>query len=421
MDALSLARLEFGLTTSMHFLFVALTLGLAPLIAFLQTVWVVRGEPHYERLTKFWGQIYLVNYGLGIISGLLLEFQFGLNWSGLTHFAGEIFGAPMAMETLYTFFVESTFLGLWIFGWGRMPKVLHLLTFYVVAAAAIGSAYLIVVANGFLQNPVGFRNDGEALRIVDAGAVFGNPAALLAVGHILPASLMVGGFLMAGVSAWHFRRGTGEVRFFRTSMRLGLTVGYVATFFTIGFGDASVLWVVRNQPTKLAAGAEAERAQAEMIAQHGPGDYLAPLWVPIALTVMLSVAYLYVLFALVPIVLLGRGRIERRRLLLGIGVWTIPLPFLTVILGWLVREVGRQPWVIYDVLPTSAAVSTVSATSVLASLIVFTALYVTLVIVGYVLIGRIARRGPASLFLGRALGEPEEADESATAELAKER
>ncbi|MGW3346648.1 cytochrome ubiquinol oxidase subunit I [Nonomuraea rubra] len=407
MNALDLARLEFGITTSLHFLFVALTLGLAPLIAFLQTLWVVRGNPLHERLTKFWGQIYVVNYGLGIISGLLLEFQFALNWSGLTHFAGELFGAPMAMETLYAFFVESTFLGLWIFGWGRLPKVAHLLTFYVVTLAAIGSAYLIVVANGFLQNPVGFERAGDALRVVDLGAVFTNPAALLAVGHILPAALMVGGFFMAGVSAWHFRRGTGEVPFFRLSLRLGLTVGYVATFFTIGFGDASVLWVVRNQPTKLGSGAEALRVAERMAAEHGPGDYLAPAWVPIALTVMLSVAYLYVLFALVPIVLLGQGRIERRRFLLGVGVWTIPLPFLTVILGWTVREIGRQPWVIYDVLPTNRAVSDVSTAGVLASLVIFTTLYVTLVVVGYLLIARIARRGPESLVLGGVLGDAE--------------
>ncbi|MEV0828571.1 cytochrome ubiquinol oxidase subunit I [Nonomuraea rubra] len=407
MNALDLARLEFGITTSLHFLFVALTLGLAPLIAFLQTLWVVRGNPLHERLTKFWGQIYVVNYGLGIISGLLLEFQFALNWSGLTHFAGELFGAPMAMETLYAFFVESTFLGLWIFGWRRLPKVAHLLTFYVVTIAAIGSAYLIVVANGFLQNPVGFERAGDALRVVDIGAVFTNPAALLAVGHILPAALMVGGFFMAGVSAWHFRRGTGEVPFFRLSLRLGLSVGYVATFFTIGFGDASVLWVVRNQPTKLGSGAEALRVAERMAAEHGPGDYLAPAWVPIALTVMLSVAYLYVLFALVPIVLLGQGRIERRRFLLGVGVWTIPLPFLTVILGWTVREIGRQPWVIYDVLPTSRAVSDVSTAGVLASLVIFTTLYVTLVVAGYLLIARIARRGPESLVLGGVLGDAE--------------
>ncbi|MEV0381363.1 cytochrome ubiquinol oxidase subunit I [Nonomuraea sp. NPDC050643] len=416
MDALDLARLEFGITTSLHFLFVALTLGLVPLIAFLQTVWVIKGNPLHERLTKFWGQIYLVNYGLGIISGLLLEFQFSLNWSGLTHFAGELFGAPLAMETLFAFFVESTFLGLWIFGWGRLPKALHLATFYVVAAAALASAYLIVVANGFLQNPVGFVRDGDGLRMVDVGAVFTNPAALLAVGHILPAALMVGGFFMAGVSAWHFRRGTSEVGFFRYSMRLGLTVGYIATFFTIGFGDASVLWVVRNQPTKLPGSDEATQVQAQMVAEHGPGNYLASDWIPIILTVMLSVAYLYVLFALIPIVLLGQGRIEKRRFLLGIGVWTIPLPFVTTILGWVVREMGRQPWIIYDVLPTDKALSDVSAGGILASLVIFTSLYLALVVVGYTVIARVARKGPDAVVLGRVLG-----DDSEEAVLAGER
>lgn len=333
MGTLDLARLEFAVTTSLHFLFVALTLGLAPLVAFLHTLWVVRGDPLYERLTKFWGQIYVVNYALGIVAGLMLEFQFSLNWSGLTHVAGEVFGAPMAVETLVAFFVESTFLGLWVFGWGLLPKAVHLATFYVVGAAAVASAYLILVANGFLQHPVGFERHGDVLRITDLGALLTNPAALLALGHIIPAALMVGGFFMAGVSAWHFRKGTSEVRFFRISLRLGLIVGYVAAFFTVGFGDAQVVWLIDAQPTKLVGGAEAARLQAEMVAQHGPGDYLPPAWVPGALTGMLTVGYLYVLVGLVPIVLLAGSALERRRLLLGIGVWTMPLPFVTVILG----------------------------------------------------------------------------------------
>lgn len=216
---------------------------------------------------------------------------------------------------------------------------------------------------------------------------------------------MVAGFLIAGISAWHFRHGTTDVRFHRTGMRLGLTVGYIATFFTIGFGDASVLWIVRNQPTKIPGTQGAEAVAARMIAQHGPGDYMAPGWITIAVTIMISVAYLYVLLALIPIVLLGKGRIERHRLLLGIGVWTIPLPFLTVILGWTVREIGRQPWAIYDVLPTSQAVSDLTTGNALVSLIIFTTLYAALTATGYTLIAKLARQGPATVILGRTLGE----------------
>ncbi|SDM02423.1 cytochrome d ubiquinol oxidase subunit I [Nonomuraea jiangxiensis] len=219
---------------------------------------------------------------------------------------------------------------------------------------------------------------------------------------------MVSGFFMAGVSAWHFRRGTGEVPFFRYSMRLGLTVGYIATFFTIGFGDAQVLWVVRNQATKLPGSDETAAVAARMVAEHGPGNYVAPDWITIAVTVMLSVAYLYVLFALIPIVLLGHGRIEKRRFLLAVGVWTIPLPFITTIIGWVVREIGRQPWIIYDVLPTSEAVSEVSTTNMFISLVVFTSLYLTLVVVGYRLIARAARKDPDDVMLGRTLGESED-------------
>lgn len=405
MDTLDLARLEFAVTTSLHFLFVALTLGLAPLVALMQTLWVARGDPIYERLTKFWGQIYVINYALGIIAGLMLEFQFSLNWSGLTHVAGEVFGAPMAMETLVAFFVETTFLGLWIFGWGRLPRMVHLATFYAVGAAALTSAYFIMVANGFLQNPVGYERVADTLRITDVGALLTNPATLLALGHIIPAALMVGGFFMAGVSAWHFRRHTGEVRFFRVSLRLGLVVGYIASVLVMGFGDAQIVWLLDAQPTKIPGGPETAPAVAEMVARHGPGDYLPPQWVLVALSAMITVGYLYVFAGWVPLAFLTGPRLERRRFLLGIGVWTIPLPFVTVVLGWLVREVGRQPWVIYDVLLTGEAVSPAGRNAVLASFIAFTTAYVALVVTGYLLIAGAVRRGPGAAMLGRTLGE----------------
>ncbi|MEU8386002.1 cytochrome ubiquinol oxidase subunit I, partial [Streptosporangium sp. NPDC048865] len=173
MNVLDLARTQFAVTGSLHFLFVVLTLGLAPLIAIMHTRYAVTGKPVHERVTRFWGQIYVINYALGILTGLVMEFQFGMNWSGLSHYAGDVFGAPLAIETLGAFFLESTFLGLWIFGWHRLPRWLHVACIWVVTLTAYVSAFWIMVANSFLQNPAGAVERGGHLVLTDAGALLG--------------------------------------------------------------------------------------------------------------------------------------------------------------------------------------------------------------------------------------------------------
>src|SRR3954469_23866124 len=204
MNILDLARWQFAVTGSLHFLFVLLTLGLAPLVAITNTRAVLGGKPVLERMTRFWGQIYVINYALGVFTGLVMEFQFGLSWSGLSHYAGDVFGAPLAIETLGAFFLESTFLGLWIFGFGRLPQWLHLTLIWLVTLTAYASALFIMLANSFLQNPVGSRLEGGTLRLDDFGALFSNPALVASLPHVLGAALVTGGFFVVGVSAWHF-------------------------------------------------------------------------------------------------------------------------------------------------------------------------------------------------------------------------
>ncbi|MFE9888653.1 cytochrome ubiquinol oxidase subunit I [Streptomyces scopuliridis] len=233
-ETLDLARLQFALTAGGHFLFVTLTLGLATIVACVQTRATISGRPLHARMVRFWGQLYVINYAVGIVTGIVMEFQFGLSWSGLTHDVGNILGASLAVETIVAFFVESTFLGLWIFGWNRFGKWVHLTLIWVVTLTAYLSAYWILVANGFLNHPVGHRmEDGQAV-LDDVGALLTNPSALLAFGHILAGSLLTAGFFMAGVSAYHLFRRTPEWEFFGRSLRIGVFVSLPALVVTAG-------------------------------------------------------------------------------------------------------------------------------------------------------------------------------------------
>src|SRR3712207_6351210 len=235
MDALGLARLQFATTTSFHFLFVLLTLGLVTSVAVMQTRATLSADPVHARMTRFWGRLYVVNYALGIATGIVMEFQFGLNWSGLSTFAGDVFGAPLALETLVAFFLESTFLGLWIFGWDRVNKWVHLALIWLVALTAFASAFWIMMANAFLQHPVGHEERDGVLRLADFSALLDNPTFGMAFGHVLAASLTAGGVFVTGVSAYHLVKRTAEVEFFRRSLRLGVVTTALATPVLVGF------------------------------------------------------------------------------------------------------------------------------------------------------------------------------------------
>jgi cytochrome d ubiquinol oxidase subunit I len=400
MDALMLARVQFALTAGTHFLFVALTLGLATLVALTQTRATVSGSAVHARMVRFWGQLYVVNYAVGIVTGLVMEFQFGLNWSGLSRVSGSVFGAPLALETIIAFFVESTFLGLWIFGWDRLNRWVHLALIWVVTLTAYLSAYFVLVANGWLQRPVGFEMVDGAARLTDAGALLANPTALLAFFHILFGGLLTAGFFMAGVSGFHLLRRTAEVEFFRRSMRIGLLTVIVSVMPVVVFGGMQFRYV---QPTK-SGGHDAAAAVADFTARFGPGEYMSPALARVGEGLMVTMWLLMMLVAAVALVKFPFGRwLVRGRVFHVLMISAVPLPYVAMISGWVFREVGRQPWMVYGVLKTEDALSPgVGAGTVAVSSAAFSVLFAALFAVNAWLLARFARRGPGGAGLGAA-------------------
>ncbi|MFJ3408052.1 cytochrome ubiquinol oxidase subunit I [Promicromonospora sp. NPDC090134] len=397
MEATELARLQFALLAAVHFLFVLLTLGLGPVVAIFNTRWArATGDRAvvFENATRFWGQIYLVNYALGIAAGIVLELQFGLHFPGLLDVAGEVFGAPLAVETLAAFFLESTLLGLWVFGWHLFPRALHAAIFWAVVLTGYASAFAVMVANGFLRNPLGYVLEGPAgdqvARITDVGALVTNPAALLSGLHVVGACLMAGGFVLVGVSAWHLRRTGGGLRLptgpdedlWRYSMRAGIWTGVVGVLFAQGFGYAQFGYI-----------------------EGGFGQYAA---VGVLLELMMRSADLVFLGALVLPFLLIAGalfRMRGRRTLYVLLTALLPLPFVVGLAGWLVRELGRQPWVVQGVLRVDEVTSDQSARAVLASLVLLVGLMVTLAVLDWWVLSRLARAGTERLVLGAAAAD----------------
>ncbi|WP_432987260.1 cytochrome ubiquinol oxidase subunit I [Dactylosporangium sp. CA-233914] len=406
MSALEYARLQFSLTASLHFTFVMVTLGLVLLVAVMQTRFVTTGDPVYGRMARFWGQLYAINYAVGIATGLVMEFELGLNWSGLSRLTGDVFGAPLALETLIAFVLESTLLGMWIFGWGRLGKRLHLALIWGVAATALLSAFWVLVSNSFLQHPVGYAIDANGTaRLTSFGALLGNSALWMALVHAVSATVLTGGVLMAGISAWRLRRrrplAAPDHELFRRSLRLGIRTGLVGTFLTIGFGYAQFGPIDENQPMKLARGEEALAHQAEMVQRWGPGDYLVSEHVRTALDSMIGVANLLFLVLFIAQVLTFRDTLVRRRWARPMS-WLltalIPVPMLTGILGWFVREEGRQPWAVYGLLRTADAVSPMSADALRWSTFGFSVVVAGLVLVDWWLLARAAARKPGGEF-----------------------
>ncbi|MFC4585056.1 cytochrome ubiquinol oxidase subunit I [Sphaerisporangium corydalis] len=407
-ETLDLARLQFALTAATHFLFVALTLGLVTLVACVQTRATFTRDPVHERMTRFWGQLYVINYAVGIVTGLVMELQLGLVWGGLGHFAGNVFGASLAMETLTAFFVESTFLGLWIFGWGRLNRWAHLAVIWVVTLTSYVSAYWIMVSNGFLQHPAGATVVDGVLRLTDATAVLTNPGAVLAFGHILSGALVTAGVVMAGVSAYHLRARTTEQELFRKSLRVGVATALPALLVTVALGGAQFGVLSDAQPMKLAVfggdAGEIARLQAEAAARYGQGDYVpSQVWGQAGYVMIACWAALALVTVVSVVRMRSRDRVRHSRLWHALLTAAIPLPFVAMIAGWVWRESGRQPWVVYGLLSTRDALSDLSPAALRASLAVFATLFAVLATVNYWLLARYARRGPGAT----ALGSPE--------------
>ncbi|MFD7652398.1 cytochrome ubiquinol oxidase subunit I [Actinosynnema sp. NPDC059797] len=259
MDVLDLARWQFGITTVYHFLMVPLTIGLSLLVATMQTAWVRTGDRKYLAMTKFWGKLLLINFAMGVVTGIVQEFQFGMTWSAYSRFVGDVFGAPLAMEGLVAFFVESTFLGLWIFGWDRLPKKVHLACVWAFSLATIASAYFILAANSWMQHPVGVEMVDGRPRLTSIWAVLGNSTVLAAFPHTIFGAFAVAGTFLVGIAAWHlWRRAKAgrtdeEGAVWRASVKLGTWVGVVAFAGLAVSGDLQGKLMFEQQPMKMAA------------------------------------------------------------------------------------------------------------------------------------------------------------------------
>jgi cytochrome bd ubiquinol oxidase subunit I len=393
-NTLTFARLEFGVTAGIHFMIVGLTLGTALILSITQTRWVRSGDAKFESMTKFWGGVYVTNFAVGIFTGLIMEFQFGLNWSGLTHYLGNVFGAPLALETIITFFAESTFLGMWIFGWGHLSKRVHLTLIWLVTISAYLSAFFVLTDNAFLQHPVGYTISGGVGHISSFAALLTNGNLWLAFGHVVGAGLLIGGTLFAGVSAYHLRRGSDNLPFYRSSLRSGVIAMLFGLPVLIGFGAVQFTYLGANQ-----------------------SDTLKKLFKAILETTgaftMLVIGAILIVLTLTAAIMLRKDRLVTnaprvQRFL----VWAIPLPFLASVGGWVFREEGRQPWTVYNVLSTKQALGPVSFGLVVTCFFVFTAVLLVLVTVDYVLIARLAKHGPKDELFGTrveqlAADEPE--------------
>jgi cytochrome d ubiquinol oxidase subunit I len=307
-----------------------------------------------------------------------------------------VFGAPMALETIVAFFAESTLLGLWILGWGRLPKQVHLAVIWLITLTAYVSAFWVMLANGFLQHPVGYAVRDGVVVLTDWLAVLTNPGALLGLAHLLAGTLATGGFVVAGISAYHWVRRTAEREFFGRSLYTGLVVAAGGAVLTVVLGLTQFSYLWADQPAKAATitgdSSGLATAQAAMRAAHGPGDYGPPSMVgPLGIGMIV----LGVVLAVVAVAaLLFRERLLVSRAALWALVWMIPLPYVGLIAGWLVRELGRQPWAIYGVQRTTEAVGQAGVVPTLASLLLFTGIYGALALLDYRLIAKKARQGP---------------------------
>jgi cytochrome d ubiquinol oxidase subunit I len=446
MDPLDIARWQFGITTVYHFFFVPLTIGLSALVAGLQTAWVRTGRTDYLRATKFWGKLFLINFAMGIVTGIVQEFQFGMNWSAYSRFVGDVFGAPLAIEGLLAFFVESTFLGLWIFGWDRLPKKIHLACIWLVAFGTLLSAYFILAANSWMQHPVGYHVNAATGRaeLTDFWAVLTNSTMLVAFPHTITAAFVTAGLFVVGVSAWHLARGR-HVEVFRPSLKMALVVTLVSASGVAVTRDLQGKVMTAQQPMKMAA-AEAlysteqpasfsiftvgtldggrevysvkvprllsflatghfdgkvqgiDDVQAAEQAKYGPGNY-KPV-IPLAywnFRIMVGIGFLTALIALLGLWLLRRGRLPENRWVWRIGVLSLALPFVANSAGWIFTEMGRQPWSVYGVMKTASSVSpNVGATSMLISVIALTTLYGVLMVIEAGVMVRYVKAGPPS-------------------------
>ncbi|GAB3394162.1 cytochrome ubiquinol oxidase subunit I [Humibacter soli] len=444
MSDLDLARMQFAFTSIYHFFFVPMTIGMAILVAILHTRWHRKGTPELKRVLRFFGGLMLISVAVGVVTGLVQEFEFGTNWSQYSRFVGDVFGAPLAMEGLVAFFLESTFLGLWLFGFGVLPRGLHLLTAWMVPVGACLSAVFIIAANSWMQNPTGYTVNSQTGRaeLTSIGALFTNPVFIWGYIHVILAALIFGGCLMLAVSAWHLRKKRNVAEFTSTA-KLAIVIVFIAALVQFPVGGRlginettyqpmkiaaaeanwttcqpcsfSVLqiggWTASDPPTKiieiphllsvLATGTWNGKVQGltplneQYNQQFGQGDYIPPVAIQYwSMRVMAYGGTLLAIFGAWGLFLMWRRKLPSARVFLWISSWVMVTPFFIATAGWLLTENGRQPWIVQGLMLTKNGLSgSGSAAQIIASLIILGVLYLSIGIVATVLMIRHARRG----------------------------
>jgi cytochrome d ubiquinol oxidase subunit I len=402
MDGTNISQLQFAVTTIYHFFFVPLTLGLSMIVAIMETLYVVKKDPIYKVMTKFWGTLFLINFAVGVVTGIVLEFQFGMNWSEYSRFVGDIFGAPLAMEGLMAFFLESVFLGLWIFGWERLSKGLHLASIWLVAIGVNISAFWILAANSFMQHPVGFEQVGEKLVLTSFSALITNPYLMNQFPHTVLSGFTTAGFFVLGISAYHLAKGNNK-DVFQRSFKIAAIFGLISALGVVGIGDRQTKGLVTMQPMKLAA-AEAlwetdeqvplslfawideanetnsfairipymlsflatndpnaritglKDLEAEFTKLYGQADYIPNITLTFwTFRIMVGLGFLMILLSLIAIYLAFRKKPLSKQRIYWLFVPAIAFPYIANTAGWLLTEMGRQPWVVYGQMLTRNA------------------------------------------------------------------
>lgn len=454
MDAVMLARLQFAITTIYHFFFVPLTLGLSLIVALMETLYVTTHREVYKQMTKFWGKLFVINFAMGVVTGIVQEFQFGMNWSEYSRFVGDIFGAPLAIEALMAFFLESTFLGIWIFGWDKLSKKMHAAAIWLVAIASNLSATWILIANSFMQQPVGYVINNGRAEMTSFLALVLNPNLFVQLPHVILSGMVVSTFFVMGISSYHLLK-KNNIDLYKRSFQIAAILAAMSTVMLIFNGHSQTQHVVETQPMKLAS-AEAlwetedpaslslltigsldqtrevfsiripgllsflaynqwsgevrglNDLQEEYSLTYGPRDYVPNLIITYwSFRIMVGIGFLLALMAVIAVVLVMGDFFEQPPKVLKLFLWAIPLPFLATSTGWLLTEVGRFPWIVYTLITIDQGVSQiVSPWQIWVSMIGFTLIYGVLMVANVYLLVKFAKVPPPSL------DEPKPADEA---------
>jgi cytochrome d ubiquinol oxidase subunit I len=431
MDPLILSRWQFAITTIYHFFLVPLTLGLSILVAIFESVYVATGDETYKRMARFWGKVFLINFAAGVVTGIVQEFHFGMNWSGYARFMGDIFGAPLAIEALLAFYLESTFIGLWVFGWDRLSKKLHLAAIWLVAIASTLSAFWILIANSFMQNPVGYAIENGRAVMTSFRAVVTNPNLPYQFLHVLSAGVATAGFIVLGFSAWHLLKNQPDaLEIFRRSFKWAAIYALIGAVMVGVVGDAHGKYLEKAQPMKISAaeaiwGTESPadfvlvanvneeneensfeiripkvlsfllygkfegevkgltELQTEAEAQFGPGNYIPPVAITFwAFRIMVGVGLLMILLAFLAIIQPKVKFLNKNALLMKLLLPAMALPYIATTSGWILTEEARQPWIVYGLQKVQDAVSpNLTTGDVLFSLMLFIVLLGALIAV----------------------------------------